>query len=61
MGAALVPVLLSMAAETSSVTGVEVKLVDALGKETVVSEGEHTLGRGPLLKVFVLAEQRLYL
>lgn len=53
MGAALVPALLSMAA---SVTRFEVKLVDALGKETVVSEGEHTLGRGPLLKVFVLAE-----
>lgn len=56
MGAALVPALLSMAAEISSVTRFEVKLVDALGKETVVSEGEHTLGRGPLLKVFVLAE-----
>ena len=27
------------------------KLVDSSGKETAVDVGEHTLGRGPLLKV----------
>ena len=30
------------------------KLVNSLGEETAVDIGEHTLGRGPLLKVIAL-------
>lgn len=32
-------------------TSMATKLVDELGRETLLGVGEHTLGRGPLLKV----------